>query len=240
MSSDRDKLKSRITALLAKTVLNGCTEEEALSAAAKVAELLDRHALSMTDVEMRASPCERLAFETRRNKRIPLDACIGAVAHFCDCRVWREKGADGATIHVFFGLPEDIAAARDLAETIDGAVRSELGRYKTSRDYARFDTRDRHLVNSSFALGMVGSVADKLDAMKDARDARHRGTGRDLAVVKKSVVDEAFDKLGLTVSEGIAPRRDELDGVGLFRIVGGEAGRRGVDLGLRTDRHRAS
>ena len=207
MSSDRDKLKARITALLAKTVLNGCTEEEALSAAAKVAELLDRHALSMTDVEMRASPCERLAFETRRNKRIPLDACIGAVAHFCDCRVWREKGADGATIHVFFGLPEDIAAARDLAETIDGAVRSELGRYKTSRDYARFDTRDRHLVNSSFALGMVGSVADKLDAMKDARDARHRGTGRDLAVVKTSVVDEAFDKLGLTVSEGLAPRR---------------------------------
>ena len=86
-------------------------------------------------------------------------------------------------------------------------MRSELGRYKTSRDYARFDTRDRHLVNSSFALGMVGSVADKLDAMKDARDTRHRGTGRDLAVVKTSVVDEAFDKLGLTVSEGLAPRR---------------------------------
>jgi len=46
-----DKLKLRIQALRAKTIDNGCTEEEALSAAAKVAELLDRHDLSLTDVE---------------------------------------------------------------------------------------------------------------------------------------------------------------------------------------------
>jgi len=207
MSNDRDKLKARIAALMAKTIANGCTEEEALAAAAKVADLLDRHALSMSDVEMRASPCERLAFATHRNKRIPLDSCVGAIAHFCDCRVWRDKDAAGAVLYVFFGLPEDIAAARDLAELIDGAVRSELGRYKTGREYARFNTRDRHLVNASFTFGMVTSLADKLDAMKDARDAEHRSTGRDLAVVKTSVVDEAFDKLGLTMRSGRASRR---------------------------------
>src|SRR4051812_7011300 len=36
-----DKLKARIQALRAKTIDNGCTESEAVSAAAKVAELLD-------------------------------------------------------------------------------------------------------------------------------------------------------------------------------------------------------
>jgi len=36
------KLKTRIQALRAKTIDNGCTEAEALLAAAKVAELLDR------------------------------------------------------------------------------------------------------------------------------------------------------------------------------------------------------
>lgn len=208
MSTDRDRLKSRIAALLAKTVENGCTEGEALSAAAKVAELLDRHALSLTDVEIRGSACERVAFASRHRKRVPLDACIGSIAAFCDCRVWREKGADGKPAHVFFGLPEDAAAARDLAGTVDDAVRSELGRYKTSRDYARFDTRDRHTVNASFVLGMVNGIADKLDALKAARDARHRGTGRDLAVVKTSAVDEAFEKLGLVMVEGQGgPRR---------------------------------
>ena len=51
--AELDKLKVRIQALRAKTIDNGCTEDEALSAAAKVAELLDRYDLSMTDVEMR-------------------------------------------------------------------------------------------------------------------------------------------------------------------------------------------
>jgi len=43
--------------------------------------------------------------------------------------------------------------------------------------------------------------------MKDARDAEHRSTGRDLAVVKTSVVDEAFDKLGLTMRSGRSSRQ---------------------------------
>ena len=42
-----DRLKTRIQGLRAKTTENGCTEAEALSAAAKVAELLDRYDLSL-------------------------------------------------------------------------------------------------------------------------------------------------------------------------------------------------
>ena len=108
--ADLEKLETRIQALRAKTIANGCTEDEALSAAAKVAELLDRYDLSLSDVEMRAAPCE-LAYQASRKKRIPLDECIGAVAEFCDCRVWREKRGDGAARYVFFGLPSDIAGA---------------------------------------------------------------------------------------------------------------------------------
>ena len=124
-----DKLKLRIQALRAKTIDNGCTEDEALSAAAKVAELLDRYDLSLSDIDIRAAPCERRVYETWRKKRIPLDDCIGAVAHFCDCRVWREKNAAGEARYVFFGLRSDVEVAHYLTEMIDGAVRSELGRY---------------------------------------------------------------------------------------------------------------
>ena len=127
-----DKLKTRIQALRAKTIDNGCTEDEALSAAAKVAELLDRYDLSLTDIEIREAPCERRAYETYRKKRIPLDDCIGAVANFCDCRVWREKNQAGESRYVFFGLRSDIEVAHYLTELIDAAVRSELGRYKTT------------------------------------------------------------------------------------------------------------
>ncbi|MGJ5206536.1 DUF7168 domain-containing protein [Bradyrhizobium sp. HKCCYLR20261] len=192
-----DKLKARIQALRAKTIANGCTEDEALSAAAKVAELLDRHDLSLSDIELRASQCERKVYETHRKKRIPLDDCIGAIALFCDCRVWREKNAAGEAAYVFFGLPADIEVAHYLAELIDGAVRAELGRYKTSTDYARFRHQDRHLANASFALGMITSIGDRLVAMKKSRDQANETTGRGLVVLKTSVVDAEFGKLDL-------------------------------------------
>ena len=113
-----------------KTTDNGCTEAEALLAAAKVAELLGQYDLSLTDVEIRDAPCEQREYETYRKKRIPLDACIGAIANFCDCRVWREKNQAGEARYVFFGLRSDVEVAHYLTELIDNAVRSELGRYK--------------------------------------------------------------------------------------------------------------
>ncbi len=192
-----DKLKIRIQALRAKTVSNGCTEDEALSAAAKVAELLDRYDLSLTDVELREAPCEQRAYETRRKKRIPLDDCIGAIAQLCDCRVWREKNAAGESSYVFFGLRSDVEVAHYLTELIDSAVRAELGRFKASTEYARFRHQQRHLANASFALGMVASIADKLTAMKASRDQVNQSTGRGLVVLKTSVVDAEFDKLDL-------------------------------------------
>ena len=192
-----EKLRSRIQALLAKTVGNGCTEDEALAAAAKVADLLDRHALSLTDVELRATACIHAVYEGRRKKRIPLSDAVGAIAAFCDCRVWREKGADGEARFVFFGLPADAGAAVALASLVDDAVRAELGRYKVSPGYLAFRHRDRHLANASFALGMITSVADKLDAMKSGRDRANRESGRDLVVVKTSLVDEELRALGI-------------------------------------------
>ncbi|MGY4332944.1 hypothetical protein ACVWWG_007361 [Bradyrhizobium sp. LB7.2] len=87
--------------------------------------------------------------------------------------------------------------AHYLAELIDGAVRAELGRFKTSVDYARFRHQERHLANASFALGMVASIADRLLAIKASRDQVNESTGRGLVVLKTSVVDTEFGKLDL-------------------------------------------
>ncbi len=192
-----DKLRTRIQGLRAKTIDNGCTEDEALAATAKVAELLDRYDLSLTDVEIREAPCERRAYETHRKKRVPLDDCIGAIAGFCDCRVWREKNEVGEGRYVFFGLRSDIEVAHYLTELVDTAVRAELGRYKTSPEYLGFRHQERYLANASFALGMVASIADKLMAMKVGRDEVIAGTGRGLVVLKAAVVERELEKLDL-------------------------------------------
>jgi hypothetical protein len=146
-------------------------------------------------------------FETHRKKRIPLDDCIGAVANFCDCRVWREKNQAGESRYVFFGLRSDIEVAHYLTELIDAAVRSELGRYKTTPDYRRFRHKERHMANASFTLGMVASIADKLRAMKAGRDEANHGTGRDLVVLKAAVVDAELEKLDLKLRAVRRPTR---------------------------------
>ena len=58
------------------------------------------------------------------------------------------------------------------------------------------------MANSSFTLGMVASIADKLTAMTRERDAVNRdavnnGTRRDLVILKASGVDAELEKLDL-------------------------------------------
>lgn len=178
-----------------------------MAAAAKVAELLDRYDLSLSDVEVRETRCERRVYETRSRKRIPLEECVGAIADFCDCRVWREKDAAGEVRYVFFGLPADIEAAHYLTELVDGAVRTELGRYKNSAEYRQFRHQERHLANASFALGMVGSIADKLEAIKAERDKVRNSSGRGLVVLKSSVVETELEKLDLQLRTVERPKR---------------------------------
>jgi hypothetical protein len=67
----------------------------------------------------------------------------------------------GNARYEFFGLRSDIEVAHYLTELIDNAVRSELGRYKISAGYRRFQHQDRHVANYTFMLGMVASIADK-------------------------------------------------------------------------------
>jgi hypothetical protein len=65
------RVLQRIQALRAKTVEQGCTEQEALASAKKVAELLDRYGLSLGEVEMRDQACEGVGVDTGRQRRAP-------------------------------------------------------------------------------------------------------------------------------------------------------------------------
>lgn len=52
--SDHDKIRDRIRQLLGRTVARGCSEAEAMEAAAKAAELIAEHGLAAGDIEFPA------------------------------------------------------------------------------------------------------------------------------------------------------------------------------------------
>ena len=197
-ATDLDKLKGRLQALRAKTVANGCTEEEALSAAAKVAELLDRHDMSLSDLEIREEQCEQSVIETGKKQRQPISACIPAIADYCDCKVWREKDERGIR-YVFFGLRPSIEMAHYVHDVIAVALQTAWTEYSRSQRVIRY----AHDEKGSFMLGMAVSIADKLTAMKGERDDANRAaTGRDLVVLRHAVVEAEFAKLDLTLRRG--------------------------------------
>ena len=82
------RVKARIKALTEKTVANGCTEAEAMSAAEMVGRLLERYALSMDEIEVREARCVQAEVPMGGQRRRPIDACVPAIARFCDCKVW--------------------------------------------------------------------------------------------------------------------------------------------------------
>ena len=200
MTTDLEKLKTRLQALRAKTIANGCTEEEALAAAAKVAELLDRHDLSMTDLEIREEQCEKSTIETNRKQRQPISSCIPAIAEYCDCKVWKEKDDKGIR-YVFFGLRPSIEMAHYVYDVIAIAMHTAWAQYAVSKRIIRYGRDEK----GSFLFGMAVSIAEKLTAMKAERDEANRAsTGRDLVVVRHAIVESEFAKLDLNLRRGRA------------------------------------
>lgn len=207
-AADLDKLRGRIQALRAKTVERGCTEEEALAAAAKVADLLDRHGLSLSELEMRQQACEGFAIETGRRRRVPIDDSVGGVADFCDCRYWIETNSVGELRFIFFGLPADVSGARCLYDMIVAAVAGETAAFKAGALYAEHPPSQRASAVRSFQIGMVHGIVGTLHDLKERRTRSNlSSSGRDLVPIKADIVEDEMAKLGMRFTSKAAPSR---------------------------------
>jgi hypothetical protein len=194
-----DRLLQVIRGLRAKTVDQGCTEAEAMAAAAKVAELLDRYGLSLSDVDLGKQSCDGVTIDTDRRRSGPIDSVIQHIAAFFDCRCWIEKTRAETIRHVLFGLPGDVEAAQYLHELVELTFESETRAFKRGAFYGDLHSSEKRGGTTSFHLGLANGIITKLTAIRGEREAAmHRSSGRDLMVVKASIVDEELDKLGMS------------------------------------------
>ena len=220
-SLELTRVKARIKALTEKTVANGCTEAEAMSAAEMVGRLLERYALSMDEIEIRASRCVQRDVPLGGKRRRPIDGCVPAIARFCDCKVWLAHAGDehdvasGRTLsgkrYVFFGFETDADLATYLFAVIDRAVATETDCFKLT--HPRLRAARLRQGTASFQHGLVARVAARLDAMHEEREAAvkaQRSTGTALILAKHQVVDDAFreTKVRLVSMSAIGARLD--------------------------------
>lgn len=220
---DLDKLVQRIRGLRAKTVDQGCTEHEAMAAASKVAELLDRHGLTLNELDLRRQSCEGVGIDTGRKRRGPIDSCMTAIGAFFDCRAWSEISADDTIRYVFFGLPGDVDGAVYLHDLVTQAFETETLAFQNGPIYR--ESTERRTATNSFQIGLASGIRAKLEALQAERDAVRRGSsGRDLVPVKQSILEDELQKLGLNFvnRSALRPKRALADAYG----AGKEAGER--------------
>lgn len=231
------KVKARIRALAARTVDRGCSEAEALAAAAKVGELLDVYGLTMSEVELREEACVERRIAPQGTAGTALRWLLPSLLRFCECRGW----TDGRHDIVLFGLEPDVQMADYLLHVVAAALRFEENRFKASRDYVQATWKHTpQAVLRSYRYGFADRIARRLDAMTEARgqaqEARRTaamGASASTALVlaKEKKVEEGFRRLGVRLrtvrstatvrDRGAYGRGAEAGGrVGLERPVG--------------------
>lgn len=227
----RDAVVRRIQALLQKTVENGCTEEEAIAAAAKAGELMDAYRLEQSDVEITAEPISDVFMSRILRQRVsPADYCQRGICRYCGVRMWFEF-RDGARVVRCLGLKPDVEMAQYLYDMITKAISHQVNKiyYPTVTG-----TGSPGLVRQlcwDFQRGMAARIGERLEAMAAANEpVAKTANGTALVVVKGAVVDAAWAKLGITLGKtrGTAVRNAEAyhegraagDRVNLERPVG--------------------
>lgn len=216
------RVKLRIRALTERTVARGCTEAEAMTAAEMVGRLLQRYALSMDEVDVRREPCVPIEVPIGGQRRRPIDACVPALARFCDCKVWLARNSETVN-YIFFGFETDTALAAYLFAVIERAISTELSGFRKRTRSVTGVTLRR--ASSSFQGGLASRVADRLDVMHTEREASvamQRATGTALMLIRHQVVEAAFQAKNVRLRSlpGLSLRRNAA-----FR-AGQEAGER--------------
>ncbi len=195
--SELAKVKARIRALAAKTVDRGCSEAEAMAAAAKVGELLAVYGLTMSEVELREEACLQRRLPVLGPVRQAMKWLYPALLRLCECRGW----TDGRQEFVLFGLEPDVQMAEYLMAVVARALETEEAKYRASPEYAARRQPPQAMLRS-FRYGFADRVGKRLDAMAQERErteATHKAasTGTALVLVKQQIIGEKFRELGV-------------------------------------------
>ncbi len=194
----RSDIIRKIIALQERTVAQGCSEAEAMSAARLISKLLAANDLAMTDIELRNSSCEQGVISTFSHSAYEINFCIVSIGRFCDCKTWRHVDALSGIEYNFLGLPEDVRTAKWLYEIILTAMGRELVSFTMYCKETK--TRATKKRTSSFLSGMAGRIGTRLVEMKRERDAEtQQSTGRELVILKSDIVKRDFEALGINL-----------------------------------------
>jgi len=151
--TDRSKIKARIAALMAMTKARGCTEAEAMAAAAKAADLMREYGIAEEEIGIESA---RAKSKTRGEG--VRDHLAGTIASVTNTAVIYLDGEIE-----FFGAPPGPEIASYLWVICNRAVDRAITEFKTGRLYrARRSVRTKREAVADFTAGIVARLQRRL------------------------------------------------------------------------------
>lgn len=206
MKKNLDAIRAKLRALREKTVENGCTEEEAMLAAEKMAELLSKYGLSNEELDAEGYEQNTISM----GRRSPLEDVWFEVARFADCKAWYSRSWDGKLSFVFFGRPQDVLVAEYVYEVLKDACKRALADFRASEPYKRRrTTKTRAQAVKAFQEGLAAGLCRKLrDGLWKRYWTGQSDSTKDLIISTKNQLDLAAQDAGLEFGKPARPLKD--------------------------------
>jgi len=150
---DNEKIINRINNLLAKTVENGCTPEEAAAAAAMAQKLIAKHHINMRDA---GEENEDIGACIESFSKSWQGSLAGVITENTCCKVI--ISADGKKL-IFMGKDTDLQAALALYDTFLDAIKAGI-RAEKAKAKELYGTTAK--VETSYALGFIKAVREEM------------------------------------------------------------------------------
>lgn len=235
-----EKIRARIAALRAKAEDQSVTEAEALAFAAKAAELMQQHGITLEDVERskEADFVEEADMSTVRGRRHEVDLYGNdAICDFCDVRCffnYTEIEGKYGWAATFYGYRPDVDLAHFLRTTLMRACETSWKVYRPKIHLlagGKANAAQLSKARRSFMLGFFQRVQARLREIKNEQTQ----TGTGLVVAKRAMVERHYTQAHPDMGSFARTRRDTYGDVrragdeaggkaSLNRPVGGDAG----------------
>lgn len=191
--TERERIAARARALAAMTVENGCSEQEAVTAAAKLADLLERYNMTLDEATLRESRFKRQDRVIDDDVGARLWKPASAIAKLTNTTYW--SAAAGMPHQVtFFGFEHEVEIAGYLLSICETAMRG--GYRRTMCDAALLVPAKRRTRVTQFLDGMADRLAERLLEMIPPKP-----TGTGLVVLHHALVTAEMKRHGIELQD---------------------------------------
>jgi hypothetical protein len=209
------RFEAIVKALLAKTVEAGATEAEAMAAAEKARDLIDRYQLDLGAEEVIKEGVERFEFRPPSGYHYQFLCWSSvAIARYCEVEVWfakrivpAKRARSGATnvwaeVLCAAGLKSDLEFFKYLVAHLSNFAVNGANEWALAQPYGTLTGLAKERVDFIKACG--ARITHRLRDLTIERNRRHKTSdGRALVVInKRGLVSDYLVKHGLQIRKG--------------------------------------